>query len=127
MMDKKLKRAWIKALRSGKYKQGPGVLEKVDAKGRVTNCCLGVLCRVAGVRASRPDEAGNRSFDGGKAFLSDKLRRRFKISVYEHNKLTDNERRRQGRWNPPQTVPWHRHLDREEPMLIRLTPTGARG
>lgn len=45
MMDKKLKRARIKALRSGKYKQGQGVLEKVDAKGRVTNCCMLIRLR----------------------------------------------------------------------------------
>lgn len=41
-MDKKLKAKWVKALRSGRYKQTTGMLEYGGA-----NCCLGVLCRVA--------------------------------------------------------------------------------
>lgn len=38
------KQAWIDALRSGKYVQGDGWLNKFD-----THCCLGVLCEVAGL------------------------------------------------------------------------------
>jgi hypothetical protein len=41
-MNKAIKRAWIKALRSGKYKQGSNRLQTPD--GRF--CCLGVLCEV---------------------------------------------------------------------------------
>ncbi len=41
-----LMKKWVKALRSGKYKQGQGLLETLDGK----NCCLGVLCKVAGIR-----------------------------------------------------------------------------
>jgi len=59
-LTKKLKVKWIKALRSGKYKQGEGELEK---EGRY--CCLGVLqavepeiesespCLLANIRNSR--------------------------------------------------------------------------
>lgn len=36
-----IKEDWIKALRSGKYKQGTGCLRKGDEY-----CCLGVLCEV---------------------------------------------------------------------------------
>ena len=43
-MDAKLKAKWVKALRSGRYKQGEGYLKDGD-----TYCCLGVLCRVQGV------------------------------------------------------------------------------
>lgn len=39
-MNKQIKARWIKALRSGKYKQGVGVLRTEDNK----YCCLGVLC-----------------------------------------------------------------------------------
>lgn len=39
MMDPKIKKRWIKALRSGKYKQTKGVLHNEDGF-----CCLGVLC-----------------------------------------------------------------------------------
>jgi len=39
-MDKKIKKLWLEALRSGKYKQGRGQLKTDDNKF----CCLGVLC-----------------------------------------------------------------------------------
>ena len=42
-MNKNAK-AWVKALRSGKYKQGEGVLRVEDKY-----CCLGVACELAGV------------------------------------------------------------------------------
>lgn len=38
-----LKTKWLKALRGGRYKQGAGYLESSGG----SNCCLGVLCRVA--------------------------------------------------------------------------------
>jgi hypothetical protein len=41
-LDKKIARRWVKALLSGKYKQGRGAL-KLD--GRF--CCLGVLCDIS--------------------------------------------------------------------------------
>lgn len=43
-MDKNLKKVWVKALRSGDYKQGKGNLYK---KGRF--CCIGVLCDIQGI------------------------------------------------------------------------------
>lgn len=43
-MDKELKAKWVAALRSGKYKQGKGVLRGHSN----AYCCLGVLCEVAG-------------------------------------------------------------------------------
>lgn len=45
MMDKKLKKAWVKALRSGKYAQGCGSLKK-NEDGGTKYCCLGVLCDI---------------------------------------------------------------------------------
>jgi hypothetical protein len=44
----KLRRQWIAALRSGKFKQGTGFLKKDGGY-----CCLGVLCEVAGVPSRR--------------------------------------------------------------------------
>lgn len=51
-MNKKLKKEWIKALRSGKYKQARGKLRV----GRAY-CCLGVLCKVGGIKI---DKTGDR-------------------------------------------------------------------
>ena len=42
-MDSKTKKAWVKALRSGEYKQGDGALRK-EEDGQERFCCLGVLC-----------------------------------------------------------------------------------
>lgn len=39
-MDKKVKKKWVKALRSGKYKQTQSRLQSPDG----SFCCLGVLC-----------------------------------------------------------------------------------
>lgn len=46
-MDKKLKAKWVKALRSGKYKQQTSGRLKTTHEGY---CCLGVLAEVAGKR-----------------------------------------------------------------------------
>lgn len=37
---------WVKALRSGKYKQGGGTLKQYNSKGQAQHCCLGVLCEL---------------------------------------------------------------------------------
>ncbi len=41
-MKKAVKKRWIKALRSGEYKQTKCLLHKVDG----SMCCLGVLCDI---------------------------------------------------------------------------------
>lgn len=67
-MSRTLKRKWIAALRSGKFKQAHHVLRayyRDSATGEVVTtgyCCLGVLCEVAGVKYvaanSYPGETG---------------------------------------------------------------------
>ena len=37
---------WVKALRSGKYKQGQSYLKATWEKGDTRHCCLGVLCEL---------------------------------------------------------------------------------
>ena len=37
---------WVKALRSGKFKQGTGTLKQFNSKGVAQHCCLGVLCEL---------------------------------------------------------------------------------
>ena len=56
-----VKRKWLAALRSGKYKQGPGYLYN---SSKETYCCLGVLCGIEGATTKQmaggtlPDEIG---------------------------------------------------------------------
>ncbi len=45
LSSSKLER-WIKALRSGRYKQATGALHKKNNK----YCCLGVLCKLNGIK-----------------------------------------------------------------------------
>jgi hypothetical protein len=44
-MLKSIKNKWVKALRSGEYKQGSGQLRSEDDEG-VSFCCLGVLAQI---------------------------------------------------------------------------------
>ena len=48
-LDRKTKKAWVKALRSGKYKQGFNALKRTHEE-KAVYCCLGVLCNIKGVR-----------------------------------------------------------------------------
>lgn len=45
-MKKSIKKKWLKALRSGEYKQGTGNLRDKDFDGETNFCCLGVLCNI---------------------------------------------------------------------------------
>lgn len=58
-MDPEIKKAWVEALRSGRYQQGKGALHR---KGLPDDqfCCLGVLCELAveAGQAERFEHAG---------------------------------------------------------------------
>ena len=45
-MKKNVAKIWVKALRSGKYKQGQSFLKQFNSKGQPRHCCLGVLCEL---------------------------------------------------------------------------------
>lgn len=45
-MNKKVKKKWIRALRSGQYDQVQGALCAEAASDRTGFCCLGVLCNI---------------------------------------------------------------------------------
>jgi len=53
-----LKRKWVAALRSGKYKQGSAALRAIR-EGQEEWCCLGVLAQAAGCRWEKPGRFGN--------------------------------------------------------------------
>ena len=45
-MKKTVMKKWVKALRSGKFKQGRGTLKQYNRQGDAQHCCLGVLCEL---------------------------------------------------------------------------------
>lgn len=45
-MKSRVAEKWVKALRSGKYKQGKNVLKYKSRNGTLRHCCLGVLCEL---------------------------------------------------------------------------------
>ena len=45
-MKKTVMKKWVKALRSGKFKQTKNRLKRTNAQGKVNHCCLGVLCEL---------------------------------------------------------------------------------
>lgn len=67
-MNKRIKKLWIKALRSGKYEQGKGSLRTLAAAGSPNDfafCCLGVLCDL------RAQATGRRWRDKDDTYLGD--------------------------------------------------------
>lgn len=60
-MKPELKKAWIEALRSGKYEQGT-----YNLKHNGKYCCLGVLCEIAGKRTDYRED----TWEGGSIYTS---------------------------------------------------------
>jgi hypothetical protein len=71
-MDATVKKQWVDALRSGKYRQGFGALRKGLGLDNDQYCCLGVLCEVAGLSSNRPlgDDAYIYAFEKDKGLLT---------------------------------------------------------
>lgn len=63
-LTKELKAAWVKALRSRKYKQGQGALRRTDFNGCTTHCCLGVLKDIAPPEFASKVISGSLLIDG---------------------------------------------------------------
>lgn len=74
-MKAKVKKLWIKALRSNKYKQGRSQLKRGRDKD-VRYCCLGVLCEVA------KGEGVIRSYRGTDGFPSNKVLKWAGLELY---------------------------------------------
>jgi hypothetical protein len=72
-MDKKLKSRWLRALRSGKYKQAKRVLRRDETH----YCCLGVLCTIVDRKKWEPKSwRGNGwSYEGAEEFPTDEFLR----------------------------------------------------
>lgn len=85
-MDRRLKAKWLAALRSRKFKQGKGSLhqrefsetsDKIDERF----CCLGVLCKVAGLEPRHPVHVGAVSYVFAKRDSSASLPANFRDKI----------------------------------------------
>lgn len=64
-LTSKVRRRWIRALRSGKYKRADGELRVVDDRGKILgHCCLGVLCDLLDPKGWDSGEAAHRDRHG---------------------------------------------------------------
>lgn len=70
-MNPKIKLAWIRALRSGKYRRGEGMLRENTPRGPKF-CCLGVLCDLY-AKATKTPWDSDQSILGCGAFLPQKV------------------------------------------------------
>ena len=82
-MKKTWKTKWLKALRSGSYKQTKGQLVSSISEAY---CCLGVLCKVGRI----PSEVrfGTTFFDGDYEVLSKNLLEKFGLTAGEQCELS---------------------------------------
>lgn len=90
-MNSEIKDKWLKALRSGKYKQTTGVLKASDSY-----CCLGVLCDVYSKTKKKSGikfDDFNQFFDGENlklSILSDRIINWAELSGNEIEPSRDN-------------------------------------
>lgn len=77
-MDPKMKRRWIRALRSGKYKQGHDRLRTEDNRF----CCLGVVCDIV-----NPDGWRGGRHSGSKVLLGKRLAKKLGIASWIEKNL----------------------------------------
>jgi hypothetical protein len=81
-----LKKLWIEALLSGKYKQGRSRLATPTETG-IHYCCLGVLCEVAGIPSQI--HRGRITYDGEHAVISDARAAEFGMTKDQRARLID--------------------------------------
>lgn len=81
-MNPQYKEKWLKALRSGEYKQGGGYLQR-DGKF----CCLGVLCEIAEVPFTLAPLNIREYRDAGQYHLDERLLERFGLSIDDQEEL----------------------------------------
>ena len=58
---------WVKALRSGEFKQGTGTLRTVKPHGEPAYCCLGVVCEL--MRREEPERFSWDEGGGSKCYF----------------------------------------------------------
>jgi hypothetical protein len=88
MLNENAKR-WIKALRSRKYKQGYGLLHRVDEMGNHLFCCLGVACELYNESVA-PEHRLKVASDGGRYFRYNEQRSTLPGEVVKWLGLSDS-------------------------------------
>ncbi len=73
-----IQRKWLRALKSGKYKQGKTQLCAVGPRGGKRHCCLGVLCDVMKIK-SKLIGGEALEYDGEEGVLPDSVQRKIKL------------------------------------------------
>jgi hypothetical protein len=67
-MNREIKKLWVDALRSGKYRKGKGYLKHTKSDGEVYYCCLGVLCELSPSEGRRLPDGVYEFRDGMSAY-----------------------------------------------------------
>lgn len=73
-MNNEIKELWVKALRSGKYKQGSSILHSTKTEIH-EYCCLGVLCELASaeIKIQKYNNGFKTFYDGQHCYLPDSV------------------------------------------------------
>lgn len=79
-VDKKLLNKWLKALESGKFKQGRNYLCKELEDGSKEYCCMGVLCEISGKSGWIKSDFGRYSFKDDFEYAPSTLTKRVGLS-----------------------------------------------
>ena len=87
-MNKEVKKRWLEALRSGKFKQAQGFLHLFDKSRHHTYCCLGVLCKTEGLQASKNTCSVGYSFEGEESCTGIPSKFLEKIGLQQYNEST---------------------------------------
>ena len=88
-MNKWVKRKWVRALRSGEYKQGKGYLVQGTNEDGYVHCCLGVLACEMVPEYVRRQEMDSVGVDNNTEFLPDDLSIMFGLDEGTQTELAD--------------------------------------
>ncbi len=89
-----MKKIWLKALRSGKYKQGHGLLHRRES-GVDRYCCLGVFAKIVGLKWDGDESTHSKTYsifsniDGvSTQIIPNSIASSFELRLAEQDKLS---------------------------------------
>ncbi|KKN81613.1 hypothetical protein LCGC14_0318920 [marine sediment metagenome] len=117
-MNKKVKKKWITALRSGQYDQIQGTLcAETTSSGRTGFCCLGVLCNIHAEESSGGGWEESRNYKSKSKFVGSKGKVK-KIMSKELSYLGSGEE------TPKEVASWSGLDHDDETTLIEMNDKG---